>query len=223
MTVLNETETAAELSGIIIKAGANLFKATKYLYALTDPKYYHCDIKDFFKVILNNIYNADVLGAFDISIDGDACGPLNTREYFNTYPLIIYSFAARLPVLCNMKGGGLNQKQTDAVYAAVLERGITNIGGAVAEDYAAISAAVRRGKSVAPYSAEWFRTYINTSVPELADITNRNLYFLGAADILFPLYYLCLEKDFETRLKSLSTSGDAPVQAARSNNPAPND
>lgn len=222
MTVQNEAEIAAELSGIIIKAGANLFKATKYLYALTDAKYYHCDIKDFFKVILNNIYNADVLAAFDISIDGDACGPLSTREYFNAYQLIIYSFASRLPVLCNVKSGGLNQKQTDAVYAAVLDRGVTNIGGAVTEDYAQISAAVRKGKSVAPYSAEWFRTYIYTTVPELADITNRNLYFLGAVDILFPLYYLCLENDFETRLKALSASGGA-APMAQFNNPAPND
>jgi hypothetical protein len=204
MTVLNDTAVTAQLSDMILKAGANLFKATKYLYALTDPSYYHCDIKDFFKVILNNIYNADVLSAFGITTEGDACLPLNTREYFNVYPLIIYSFAARLPLLCLTKaGGGLGAKQIDAVYNAVLERGITNIGGAVSEDYAEVSAAVRKGKGVSPYSAEWFRTYIYTTVPELADITNRNLYFLGAVDVLLPLYYLCLEKEIETRLTTL--------------------
>ncbi|SHI09696.1 hypothetical protein SAMN02745823_02372 [Sporobacter termitidis DSM 10068] len=208
MTIPNESEVTVQLSDMILKAGANLFKATKYLYALTSESYYHCDIKDFFKVILNNIFNADVLSAFQISIDGDACVPLNTREYFSIFPLIIYSFAARLPVLCNVRSGsgGLTVRQTDAIYSAVLERGISNTGGAVAESYESVMASVRRGKGVPPYSAEWFRTYIYTSVPELADISNRNLYFTGAADVLFPLYYLCLEKEFETRLNTLIAS-----------------
>lgn len=211
MTVLTESEIAVQLGDIILKAGANLFKATKYLYALTHERYYHCDIKDFFKVILNNIFNADILNAFQINIDGDACSPLNTREYFNVYPLIIYSFAARLPILCNVRtGGGLSTKQIDAVYSAVLERGISNIGGAVTDNYADVMAAVRKGKGTSPYNAEWFRTYIYTTVPELADISNRNLYFLGAADVLLPLYYLCLEKEFETRLNML-LSGDKPA------------
>jgi hypothetical protein len=209
MTVPNESEVTRQLSDMVLKAGANLFKATKYLYALTAENYYHCDIKDFFKVILNNIYNADVLNAFQISIEGDACAPLNTREYFNVFQLIIYSFAVRLPVLCSVRAAGntLNPRQIDAIYAAVLERGISNTGEAVAESYADVAAAVRKGRGVPPYNAEWFRTYIYTSVPELAEITNRNLYFLGASDVLLPMYYLCLEKEFETQLAAILASG----------------
>ena len=205
MATLNDTEIITQLSDMILKAGANLFKATKYLYALTSEAYYHCDIKDFFKVILNNIYNADVLSAFQITIDGDICGPLNTREYFNVFQLIIYSFAVRLPILCTVKVGGncLSVKQIDGVYGAVLERGISKNSSEVAESYADMMMSVRKGKTIPPYNAEWFRTYIYTAVPELADITNRNLYFLGAADVLFPLYYMCLEKEFETRLNTL--------------------
>lgn len=205
MAVVNDSEITRQLSDMVLKAGANLFKATKYLYALTAENYYHCDIKDFFKVILNNIFNTDTLSAFQISIDNDACSPLNSRGYFNVFRLIIYSFAVRLPVLCRVKASGrfLNAKQIDAIYNAVLEKGILDCGIEVAENYEDIMASVRKGKSVIPYNAEWFRTYIYSSVPELAAISNRNLYFMGAVDVLIPLYYMCLEKEFEKLLNTL--------------------
>lgn len=213
MTTLNEAEVTAQLSDMIIKAGANLFKATKYLYALTADDYYHCDIKDFFKVILNNIFNVDILGSFQISIEGDACGPLCTREYFNVFQLIIYSFAVRLPLLCNIRknGNSLSPKLIDAAYHAVMQRGIVNINNAVADDYNDIAVALRKGRSVAPYNADWFKTFVMTEVRELGDISNRNLYFLGAADVLFPLYYLCLEKEIGEYIGMLFSANNPPA------------
>lgn len=205
MTPENAANVTAQLSEIFIKAGASLFKATKYMYAMTHESSYQVDIQDFFKVILNNIFNADLLGAFDIAIDGEACAPLNTREYFSVYPLIIYSMAVRLPLLCadKVRAGTLNKRQIDAVYNAVMERGVTNTEGILSEGYEDIAKAVRKKKSVSPYSADWFKTYIYTSVPELAEISSRNLYFLGAADVLLPLYYMCFEKAFDAQLNSL--------------------
>lgn len=205
MAALIDAEITRQLSDMVLKAGANLFKATKYLYALTDENYYHCDIKDFFKVILNNIFNTDTLSAFQISFDGDADSPLNSREYFNVFRLMIYSFAVRLPVLCRLNAGGrlLNVKQIDAIYNAVMEKGISDCGIEIAERYEDIMASVRKGKSVTPYNTEWFRTYIYSSVPELASISNRNFYFMGAVDVLIPLYYICLEKEFENLLNTL--------------------
>jgi hypothetical protein len=213
MTTLNESEVTAQLSDMILKAGANLFKATKYLYALTADTYYHCDIKDFFKVILNNIFNVDILSSFQISIDEETCPPLSSREYFNVFKLIIFSIAVRLPLLCNVRKDGctLTPKQVDAIYSAVIERGIENISDAVSDSYAEIAASVRKGREVAPYSAEWFKTYVYTSVQELAEISNRNLYFLGAIDVLLPLYYLCLEKEFEVCLTDLLSVNNPKV------------
>ncbi|MEL4105255.1 hypothetical protein AAFA46_00220 [Oscillospiraceae bacterium WX1] len=212
MTVLNESDMIKQLSDIILKAGANLFKATKYLYAMTAENYYRCDIKDFFKVILNNIFNADILKAFNITIDSEACGLLNTREYFELFPLVIYSFAVRLPALCQGNPGTtpLTQKQITAIYEAVLERGIAK-STHIPETFDDVLAAVRKGKEVSPYTAEWFRTYIYTTVPDLADITNRNLYFIGASDILFPLYYMCLENEFQACLQRLTDTDASAV------------
>ena len=122
MTFTNESESLKQLTDMILKAGANLFKATKYLYALTAESYYNCNIKDFLKVILNNIFNADIMSAFHISIDDNACAPMNTREYFDVFRLIIYSFAVRLPALCrvSVRGDYMTARQIAAVYEPVM-------------------------------------------------------------------------------------------------------
>lgn len=212
MTFKNESDALLQLTDMILKAGANLFKATKYLYALTAENYYNCNIKDFFKVILNNIFNADVMSAFHITIDNQTCGALNTREYFEIFRLIIYSFAVRLPALCHTeaKGESMNLKQISAVYDAVMEKGVVNHGDAISESFQKIAQDVKKGKTIAAYNSEWFRTYIFTTIPELAEINNHNLFFLGAADMLFSLYYLCLEKEFEKRLNELSLQETVP-------------
>lgn len=205
MTFKNENEATTQLADMILKAGANLFKATKYLYALTAENYYNINIKDFFKVILNNIFNADIMSSFHISIDDKTCAPMNTREYFDVFRLIIYSFAVRLPVLCNVTVNGetMTARQVSAVYDAVMEKGVFNHGDAIAETFPQIAADLKKGKSISPYNSEWFRSYVFTTIPELADITNHNLFFMGAVDMLFSLYYLCLEKEFDKRINTL--------------------
>jgi hypothetical protein len=205
MVFPNEAEAVQKLSDTVLRAGANLFKATKYLYALSADSFYQCDVKDFIKVILNNMFHAESLSAFHLTIDDSTCGILNTREYFDVFRLIIYSFAVRLPVLCNVKIGDsrMTDKQIRAVYDAVIERGISNKGGVIAESFDQLMTAVKKGKSVEAYGAEWFKSYLYSSIPELADISNRNLFFIGAAEVLLVLYYLCLEKEFDSRIHTL--------------------
>jgi hypothetical protein len=99
MTLRNESEAMTHLSEMIVKAGANLFKATKYLYAFTADNYYNCSIRDFFFVILSDIFNADKLSAFQVSIEDSRCDAVNARAYFDVYRMIVYSLAIRLPVL----------------------------------------------------------------------------------------------------------------------------
>lgn len=213
MTFVNESGTITLLTDMILKAGANLFKATKYLYALTAENYYNCNIKDFFKVILNNIFNADIMSAFHISIDETTCAPMNTREYFDIFRLIIYSFAVRLPALCHVEARGeyMTMKQVSAVYDAVMEKGVLNHGDAIAESFAQIASDVKKGKSIPPYNSEWFRTYVFTMIPELSEISNHNLFFMGAAEMLFSLYYLCLEKEFEKSINAPVSQETVPT------------
>lgn len=210
MTFKNENEALEQLADTILKAGANLFKATKYLYVLTSENYYNCSVKDFIKVLLNSMYNADALRVFRISIDSPACSALNTREYFYVLRQMIHSFAVRLPILCRVTvhGQTMTDKQIETVYKIVLDKGFSNENVVSSESFSETLKAVRKGRDDQPYSADWYRSYVYSAVPALSDLSNQNLLFLGTMDVLLTLYYLCLEKDFETRIHALVM--DAP-------------
>jgi hypothetical protein len=204
MTLPNESEVLDRLSEMIVKAGANLFKATKYLYAFTD-NYFNCSIRDFFFVILSDIFNADKLSAFQISVDDGRCDAVNARAYFDVYRMIVYSLAIRLPLLCRTEDGRfLSAKQINTVYEKILEKGIEKKYDAIDESYEEIMAASKKGKTIAPYSSQWYRAYILSAIPELAEINNRNMFFFGSADMLFSLYYICLEEEFGKYIGALS-------------------
>jgi hypothetical protein len=214
MTFRNETEALEQLADAVLKAGANLFKATKYLFVLTSEHYYNCSVKDFIKVLLNNMYNADALSVFRISIDNPVCAPLNTREYFYVLRQLIHSFAVRLPVLCrvNVHGQSMTDKQIETVYKIVLEKGFSNENVTSPESFQDMLKAVRKGRDDVPYRAEWYREYVYSNLPSLADLSNQNLLFLGTTDVLLTMYYLCLEKDFEARIQALLMNTSQPFQ-----------
>lgn len=193
----NEKEAIEKLAELILRAGASLFKASRYLYALSAESFYSCDTKDFFKVVLNNIQNVDGLSAFHIPVNNSTCGFLSSDDYLKVFKLIVYSFAVRLPALCNVRCNGeyMSESQIRSVYSAIMKKGITNIDNAISESFSGIQAAVRKGKAIAPYNSEWLKAYLFINFPELSDINNRNLFFIGAVDMLFILFYLCLEKE----------------------------
>ena len=62
----------------------------------------------------------------------------------------------------------------------------------------------KSGRPVPAYDAEWYKGYIYTYVPTLSAITNRNVFLLGSADILFTLFYSCLEEELVRQLNSLA-------------------
>ena len=190
---------------MVVKAGANLFITTKYLYAFTADNFYSGSIRDLFVVILNDIFNAEKLSAFQLSLEDDSCSAVNTRTYFDVYRMIIYSLAIRLPALCHVECNGrfLSAKQIKAAYDKVLDRGVGINSDAISENYRDIFQAVKKGKQIPVYSSDWFKTYVYSAIPELADIKNRNLFFIGSVDVLFSLYYICLEKEFEKYILSL--------------------
>jgi hypothetical protein len=205
MVFRDEKRAVATLSELIFEAGESLFSATKYLYALSGESYYSCDVKDVFKVILNNVRSADSLSAFPIHVDDSSCTVLNTAEYKLAFRLMVFSFAVRLPAFCNVKveGERMSDAQISAVYNSILKQGISDPSHIITEKFQDIRTAVRKGSAIPPYNAEWFRAYLYGAIPEFAQISNRNFFFFGAVDVLFYLFSLCLEKEVEGCLHSL--------------------
>ena len=131
---------------------------------------------------------------------------MNTPKYERVLSLMVYSFAVRLPVLKNVKtaGGFLNDKQIKTIYDMVEAKGAANYDNVIPDDFEEVRRLVRAGRPVPAYDAEWYKGYIYTYVPTLAAITNRNVFLLGSADILFTLIYSCLEEELVRQLNSLA-------------------
>lgn len=206
MDFISEPAAVNALAEEIVKGGVCLFNAVKYIYSIAEDSFYTVNIKDAFKIVLNNVSDTDSLAALGLHIDGQTCGEMLNEEYNKVLPLMVYSLAVRIPVLKNLRGesGPMTDDQLYKVYNAVLAKGAENYKDAVAESFMEIKYLVRKGKRLPPYNADWFKTFIYTNIPSLADITNKNMFLLGFADVLFAMFYSCLEENLFEKIKELS-------------------
>lgn len=206
MDFINEANAVSGLSDAIVKGGVCLFNAIKYIYSIAEEDFYNVDIKDAFKIVLNNITDTDSLTALGLRIDGDTCGEMMSEEYNRVLPMIVYSLAVRVPALKALKGasGPMTDDQLYRVYCAVMSKGAENYGDTITESFMEMKYLVRKGRKLPPYNADWFKTYIYTNVPELASITNKNMFLLGFADVLFAMFYSCLEEMLFDKIKEYS-------------------
>lgn len=206
MDFINEQNAINGLADAIVKGGVCLFNAVKYIYSIAEESFYTVDIKDAFKIVLNNIYDTDSLTALGLRLDNDSCREMVNDEYNKVLPLIVYSLAVRIPVLKNLRGpsGPMTDDQLYKVYNAVIAKGAENYENAVAESFMEIKYLVRKGKKLPPYNADWFKTYIYTNIDSLAEITNKNMFLLGFADVLFAMFYSCLEEALFEKIKEYS-------------------
>ena len=206
MEFISERTAYTLISETVAKAGVSLFNAVKYIYMIADKDFYNINIKDIFKIALSNISNTTCLYNTGIKLDKERCAEMNSPEYERVLSLMVYSFAVRLPLLKNVKtkGGSLNDKQIKAIYDLVIAKGAGNYDNIITDDFEEIRRLVKQNKPVPAYDAEWYKGYIYTYVPALATISNKNVFLLGSADILFTLFYSCLEEELERLLNTLA-------------------
>lgn len=206
MEFLSERTAFTLLSETVVKAGVSLFNAVKYIYMIADKDFYNINIKDIFKITLNNISDTAALFNTGIKLDKDRCAEMNTPEYERVLSLMVYSFAVRLPVLKNVKtaGGYLNDRQIKTLYDMVVAKGAGNFENVITADFEEMRRLVKSGKPVPTYDAEWFKSYIYAYCPALSAITNKNLLLLGSADILFTLFHSCLEEELIRVMNALA-------------------
>lgn len=206
MEFISERTAFTLLSETVVKAGVSLFNAVKYIYMIADKDFYNINIKDIFRISLNDITDTTSLFNTGIKLDRERCREMDSPEYERVLSLMVYSFAVRLPELKNIrtKGGSLNDKQIRAIYDMVVAKGAANYENVITDDFEEIRRMVRQGRPVPAYDAEWYKGYIYSYVPALATITNKNVFLLGSADILFTLFHSCLEEQMERVLQSLA-------------------
>lgn len=208
MDFLSERTAFTTISETVVKAGVSLFNAMKYIYMVSDKDFYNINIRDIFRIALNDITDTACLYNTGIKLDKERCAAMNTPEYERVLPLMVYSFAVRLPALRYVKtsGGVLSDKQIKTIYDMVISKGAGNFENVIPDDFEDIRRMVKAGKPVPAYDAEWYKGYIYAYVPGLAAVNNRNVFLLGSADILFTLFYSSLEEELANQLEELSQS-----------------
>ncbi len=206
MEFISERTAFTLISETVVKAGVSLFNAVKYIYMIADKDFYNINIKDIFRISLNDITDTTSLFNTGIKLDRERCKEMDSPEYERVLSLMVYSFAVRLPELKNIKtkGGSLTDKQIRTIFDMVTAKGAANYENVITDDFEDIRRMVKQGKTVPAYDAEWYKGYIYTYVPELAAITNKNVFLLGSADILFTLFHGCLEEQLGRVLESLA-------------------
>ena len=207
MEFISERTAYTLISETVAKAGVSLFNAVKYIYMIADKDFYNINIKDIFKIALSNISDTTCLYNTGIMLEKDRYAQMHSPEYERVLSLMVYSFAVRLPLLKNVKtkGGSLNDKQIKAIYDLVIAKGAGNYDNIITDDFEEIRRLVKQNRPVPAYDAEWYKGYIYTYVPALATISNKNVFLLGSADILFTLFHSCLEEELERLLNALAS------------------
>lgn len=202
MRFINENLAINGLADYIVRCGVCLYNSVKYIYSLAENGFYNVNIKDVLKVMLNNIPETDCLKALGLSIDDYTCREMQSEAYNKVLPLMVYSLAVRIPVLKNVKCGedSMTDDQLYRLYNAVLDKGAENVGDTIAETFLETKYLVRKGKKLPPFTADWYKSYIYTGVPALSEITNKNMFLLGFVDVLFAMFYSCVEDGLVQKL-----------------------
>lgn len=210
MEFKSERAAISTISETIVKCGVSLYNAVKYIYSLGTEDFYNCNIKDALKVVLNNITDTDCLQALGLRINNNKCQEMNSPEYNKVLSLIVFSFAVRVPALKLVKNGEdtMTEEQMHSVYEQVIAKGADNYNDIIKESYLETKYLVKKGKPISPFSADWYKTYIYTNVPELSAITNKNMFLLGFVDVLFAMFYSCMEEELKNLILSLCTENE---------------
>jgi len=206
IVVFRDEDTATtKIAEFMANSAASLHLTTKYIYSLSYDRFYKCDVKDVFKVALNNIFHPEVLSVLNLQITGSHCAPVHTVQYDRIQSIMLYSFAVRLPMLQQMQHekSCLNDEQIRSIYHKILQYGAQNHRNVVTESFDDIRKLVRKNKSLPVYQPDWYMTYLYESIPEFAEINNGNMFFLGAINMLFPMFYLHMQEELKRYIELL--------------------
>ncbi len=183
------------MASVVNASADSIYEALKYIYYVSYEDFYNINIKDIFKVALSNISDAGILNNLGYKIQPEKTGDLNRPEFAVIKKVIRYAFAVRLPFLkmyLPPKSSFTDNDLRD-LFKAVCDSGAQNIDGIVTADFKNnMRYAKTREQDEPIFDTEWFKSWVYTYGKEFSVINNRNMFFLGCADALFPLYWSAL-------------------------------
>ncbi|MDR0903836.1 MAG: hypothetical protein LBM59_04320 [Ruminococcus sp.] len=203
MDFYDEKKAIDGMADFILRGGVSMYNTMKYIYSLAEKDFYNVNIKDVIKLVINNVTDVDALSVLGLRAEGVKVSEMETEEYRRLLPAMVYSLAVRTPALKPVVIGEkpLSDDQIYKIYQAVLNKGGGNTDDVVPEAFLEIKYLVKKGKPLPPFTADWYKNYIFAKVPELAAITNKNIFLLGASDIFFSMFYACFFEALSAHLE----------------------
>ena len=188
-------EISQRFADIIDGAAECLFTALQCCYILADEDFYNINVKDIFRVGLSNLTDPGCFRNLGFNLNSEKLGELASEKFREVLEIIRFSFAVRIPFArrdvpdCSIKDNQIKQ-----IYDILEEYGFSNPEGIVSESFKSDSWLARTKKPEPEFGTDWFRSWIYTYGHDVAAINNRNMFLLGCADALFPLYYAALRE-----------------------------
>lgn len=188
-------EIPQRFADIIDNAAESLFNALCCCYAVADEDFYNITVKDIFRVGLGDITNPDCFSNLGIPMEKEKLGEMGDEPFREVLDIIRYCFAIRIPFARREAPDSyLKDNQVRQIYDILEEYGFANPDGIVVESFKSMTWLAKTKKTEPQFDTEWFRSWIYTFGHDLAAINNRNMFLLGCADALFPLYYSSLKE-----------------------------
>lgn len=192
---MNDDDIVQRIVDITDSAAESLFLALKYCYLVSDGDFYNINVKDIFRIGLSDITNPDCFRCLGLSLERGNIGEMAGENFAQVQEIIRYSFAVRLPFARHDAADStVKEGQIKLAYELLGDYGYANPEGIVALTYKSAAWLAKTKKPEPQYDTEWFRSWIYTYGIELSAINNRNMFLLGCADALFPLYYSALRE-----------------------------
>lgn len=188
-------EIPQRFADIIDSAAESLFAALQCCYIISDEDFYNINVKDIFRVGLSDITNPDCFQNLGFGQDPARLGELGEEKFREVLDIIRYSFAIRLPFAKrDAPESYIKDSQIRQMYDILEEYGFANPEGIVVESFKSVSWLAKTKKPEPQFDTEWFRSWVYTYGHDIAAINNKNMFLLGCADALFPLYYSALKE-----------------------------
>lgn len=182
-----------KLAELINLTSESMFSALKYVYMISADDFYNVNVKDIFKLALNDVTDSTCFENLGLRLEPSKIGEMSTDEFASIKSVIRYSIAVRIPFIRNTADKSvISNNELKDLYAMVCESGVMNPDGIVELDFKQATKMVRFREDEPFFDAEWLKRWIYSFSKELGAINNRNLFLLGCADAMFPLYYSSL-------------------------------
>ncbi|MCH5199656.1 MAG: hypothetical protein J1F60_01760 [Oscillospiraceae bacterium] len=195
------------MASVVNAASESIYEAMKYIYSVAYEDFYDINVKDIFKIALSNITDPGVLNNLGYKIYPERIGDLRNSEFAVVKKIIAYSFAVRLPFLKRYlpaKNIIFTDNEIRDLFQAICDSGAQNVDGIVPMDFRAnMRTAKLRDVEEPVFDTEWFKTWVYTYGKEFSVINNKNMFFLGCADALFPLYWSAVTDRLLAMIKEL--------------------